>query len=67
MAKVIKISKAFHDKAAKEAVKNGISPAEQIEYWVKIGQIALDNPHLPIEFIRDILKSKELMKNNRLW
>lgn len=27
----------------------------QIQYWARVGKAALDNPDLPIEFIRDIL------------
>lgn len=30
----------------------------QIEFWAKIGKCALDNPDLPVEFIKDILISK---------
>ena len=30
----------------------------QIEFWAKVGRAALDNPDLPIEFVRDILISK---------
>lgn len=31
----------------------------QIEFWAKIGKCALDNPDLSIEFIKDILISKQ--------
>ena len=30
----------------------------QIEFWARIGKTALENPDLPIEFIRDLLISK---------
>lgn len=30
----------------------------QIQYWARIGKIALENPDLPGEFIRDILTSR---------
>lgn len=30
----------------------------QIEFWAKVGRAALDNPDLPIDFVRDILISK---------
>ena len=30
----------------------------QIEFWARIGKCALDNPDLPIEFIKDLLISK---------
>lgn len=32
--------------------------AAQIEFWAMIGKAALDNPDLPIEFVRDLLISK---------
>jgi hypothetical protein len=31
----------------------------QIEYWARVGRTALDNPDLPIEFIRDVLIARE--------
>ena len=30
----------------------------QIEYWAKLGRAALDNPDLPIDFVQEILISK---------
>ncbi len=32
--------------------------AGQLEFWAKIGKAALDNPDLPIEFVRDLLIAK---------
>jgi len=29
--------------------------AGQLEFWAKLGKAALDNPDLPIEFIRELL------------
>jgi hypothetical protein len=34
------------------------SVPQQIEYWARLGKCALDNPDLPIEFVRDVLISK---------
>ena len=31
----------------------------QIEFWAKVGRAALDNPDLPIEFVRDTLLAME--------
>ena len=31
----------------------------QIEYWARVGRAALDNPDLPIEFVRDVLVARE--------
>jgi hypothetical protein len=30
-----------------------------VAYWAKIGRAALDNPDMPIEFIRDTLQALE--------
>ncbi|OQY59741.1 MAG: hypothetical protein B6245_04995 [Desulfobacteraceae bacterium 4572_88] len=38
------------------------SLAEQIEHWARIGQIAEDNPDLPLPFIQDILTGREQIK-----
>ena len=27
----------------------------QLEFWAKMGKVALDNPDLPIEFVRELL------------
>ncbi|MBF0166327.1 MAG: ParD-like family protein [Alphaproteobacteria bacterium] len=27
----------------------------QIEFWAKVGKAALDNPDLPVDFVRDLL------------
>jgi hypothetical protein len=32
--------------------------AGQIEFWATIGKAALDNPDLPIEFVRELLVAK---------
>jgi len=29
--------------------------AGQLEFWAKIGKAALDNPDLPIEFVRELM------------
>lgn len=35
----------------------------QIEYWAKIGQMAEENPDLPIALIQEILIGKEEIKS----
>ena len=34
------------------------SAEEQIAFWAKLGKTALENPDLPVDFIREILISK---------
>ncbi|MDM8521963.1 hypothetical protein QUF80_01190 [Desulfococcaceae bacterium HSG8] len=36
---------------------------EQTEYWAKIGQLAEENPDLPMPFIQDILTGKEQIRS----
>ena len=35
---------------------------KQIEYWTKIGQIMIDNPDLPYEFVHESLLATEEVK-----
>ena len=44
--------------AAKRSAKGECrSIPGQIEFWAKVGRAALDNPDLPIDFVKDILIS----------
>ena len=58
MSVTIRINDAIYDEASKTAQAECRTIANQIEYWAKIGKAALDNPDLPIDFIKDILISK---------
>ncbi|MDO9025724.1 ParD-like family protein [Zwartia sp.] len=33
--------------------------AGQIEFWALIGKVALDNPDLPIDFVRDLILARK--------
>ncbi|MDM8537461.1 hypothetical protein QUF70_11945 [Desulfobacterales bacterium HSG17] len=35
---------------------------QQIEYWAKIGQLAEENPEIPLPFIQDMLTGREQIK-----
>ena len=54
----IRIDEMIYLDAKKVAKAECRSIPNQIEYWSKIGKCALDNPDLPIEFIRDVLIAK---------
>ena len=54
----IRINEAIYNDAKKVASAEVRSSPNQIEYWAKLGKCALDNPDLPIEFIKDTLLSK---------
>ena len=53
-AQSVKLSGELIAKARAFAKAEERSVPKQIEYWAKIGQQALDNPDLPISFIRDL-------------
>jgi len=36
----------------------------QLEFWAKVGKAALDNPDLPIEFVRDLMVAKAEDRSN---
>ena len=55
----IRIDQAIYDDAKKIARAECRSIPNQIEFWAKIGKCALDNPDLPVEFIKDLLFSKK--------
>ncbi len=58
MSVPIRISEDIYTSAKKMAKAEFRSIPNQIEFWAKIGKCALDNPDLPVEFIKDILISK---------
>jgi len=58
MSTPIRISDDIYSSAKKVAKAEYRSIPNQIEFWAMIGKCALDNPDLPVEFIKDILISK---------
>lgn len=54
----IRIDETIYNQAKMIANAEFRSIPNQIEYWAQIGRCALDNPDLPIEFIKDLLISK---------
>ena len=55
----IRINEEIYNAATQVAKAEYRSIPHQIEYWATIGKCALDNPDLSIEFIKDILNSKQ--------
>ena len=58
--KSIKISEELYRVAKWTAEAENRSIAGQIEFWAKIGRAAIDNPDLPVDFIRETLIAKAL-------
>ncbi|WP_432743310.1 ParD-like family protein [Methylobacter sp. G7] len=51
----VRIDNALYDQARAQAHAERRTIAGQIEFWALIGRTALDNPDLPIDFVRDLL------------
>ena len=62
----IKLSDKLISEARRHANTFSRSLPKQIEYWSRIGKIAEENPDLPYSFIKDILLSKQEMKDQKL-
>ena len=61
----IKLSDKLISEARRYADTFSRSLPKQIEYWSRIGKIAEENPDLPYNFIKDILLSKQEMKDQK--
>ncbi len=58
MSTPIRISEDIYNAAKKTAKAEYRTIPSQIEFWAKIGKCALDNPNLSVNFIKEILISK---------
>lgn len=59
MSVSIRIDDALYETARVRAKAEMRSIPQQVAYWAKVGRVALDNPDLPIEFVRDMLQAME--------
>ena len=55
MGRPVRIDESLYDQARAQANAERRTIAGQIEFWALIGRTALDNPDLPIDFVRDLL------------
>lgn len=55
MTMPIYIDDVLYNQAQMCAKTEHRSVSEQIEFWALVGRTALDNPDLPIDFVRDLL------------
>lgn len=58
MGMPVRIDSDLYDQAKAHANAERRTIAGQIEFWALIGKAALDNPDLPIDFVRDLLLAK---------
>jgi len=55
MAMPVRISNDLYQSARAQAQAERRTIAGQVEFWAQVGKTALDNPDLPIDFVRDLL------------
>ena len=55
MGMPVRIDDVLYDLARAQAKAERRTIAGQIEFWALLGRTALDNPDLPIDFVRDLL------------
>jgi hypothetical protein len=58
MSIAIRIDKELYEDAKRTAAAEYRTIPLQVAFWAKIGKVALENPDLPIELIRDMLLAK---------
>ena len=58
MSTSIRINDSFYEEAKSQAKAELRSIPNQIEYWARIGKIALDNPEMSIEAIKALMVAK---------
>jgi len=66
MAIAIKLSDELVNDAKLYAKAEHRTPPKQIEHWARLGKIAEENPDLPLEFIRELMLSREEAKQGKL-
>ena len=55
MSMPVRIDDKLYEQAKRASKGECRTIAGQLEFWAKVGKAALDNPDLPIEFVRDLL------------
>jgi len=58
MGMPVRIDQLLYEDAKRQAKAESRTIAGQIEFWAKLGKAALDNPDLPVDFVRDLLISR---------
>ena len=58
MSVAVRIDDELYRQAESTARAESRTPPLQIQYWAKLGKAALENPDLPIDFIKSMLASE---------
>ena len=66
MFTVVKLSEDLVEGAKRSALANHRTLSEQIEYWVRLGKAADENPSLPVDMLQDILVSIKDVRSGNL-
>jgi hypothetical protein len=66
MGRVVKLNEEFVLRVTKEAKLNKRSVPKQIEFNYALAAAALDNPDLPIHWVRDLLIAKDSTNAKRV-
>lgn len=56
----IRVDDDLYNEAKSTAAAEYRSISGQIGFWARVGKTALDNPDLPVEFVRDVLIAKAM-------
>lgn len=55
MGMPVRIDDDLYEQAKAHAQAERRTIAGQVEFWAMVGKAALDNPDLPVDFVRDLL------------
>ena len=58
MGMPVRIDDQLYEQAKAHAYAERRSISGQVEFWAMVGKAALDNPDLPIDFVRDLLVAR---------
>lgn len=58
MSMSVRIDDELYEQAKNASKGECRTIAGQLEFWAKVGKAALDNPDLPIDFVRELMISR---------
>ena len=64
MGMPVRIDEFLYEDAKRHAKAECRTIAGQIEFWARLGKAALDNPDLPVDFVRDLLISRAELRDH---
>ena len=58
MSMPVRIEDELYEQAKSASKGECRTISGQLEFWAKVGKAALDNPDLPVEFVRELLLAR---------